>query len=92
MPIPHLHLELRKNGVPQSNIEEWNINQSKLIMEERQSREANLNPPTKTNNKDKTLGVLNNNTNIIQGPTIYQVSEEYVSTYSPATQKLYGYA
>jgi hypothetical protein len=43
-------------------------------------------------NNSGSNGVIVSNTNIIQGPTIYQVSEEYVSTYSPATQKLYGYA
>jgi murein DD-endopeptidase MepM/ murein hydrolase activator NlpD len=95
MPIPHLHLEYLKNGKPQSNVEEWNKKQSKLIMEDRENAKGSvtIGPLSKSNsNKDKTLGVLNNNTNIIQGPTIYQVSEEYVSTYSPATQKLYGYA
>jgi murein DD-endopeptidase MepM/ murein hydrolase activator NlpD len=90
MPIPHLHLEYRKNGIA-VDPEEWNIKQSKLIMEERKTNEANLKKEKETKSNDKQVSILNNNTNVIGGGTTYLISQENVSTYSPVTQQQFNY-
>ena len=88
---PHLHLEVRQNGqaLDPKQFLTFNPVAPKLVIQERDSQ-VGATPKKPTNNGGTKVSVLNNNTNVMNGGTTYQVSQSNPKQNSQLFDKQYG--
>jgi len=88
---PHLHLEVRQNGeaLDPKQFLTFSPVAPKMIIQERDSQ-VGAAPKKENNNGGTKVSVLNNNTNVMNGGTTYQISQANVKQNSQLFDKQYG--
>jgi len=88
---PHLHYEVLQNGKainPRSNLDLWPV-VSKMQVEGKDSQVGAM-PKKPTNAGGTKVSVLNNNTNVMNSGTTYQISQSNPKQNSQLFDKQYG--